>query len=252
MCLINFQLNEHPKYKLIVAANRDEFYNRPSQPAHFWEDEPVVLAGRDLLQGGTWLGITKTGRFAALTNYRDPSKPEAGKISRGAIVKDFLVGSEHAETFLNTLEPADYTGFNVLAGTADQLFYYNNLQGAAVEVPAGTHGLSNHFLNTPWPKVVKGKKLLSEYTALHENLHLDTIFAILANAEQATDAVLPKTGIGLEFERKLSAMFIKTPEYGTRSASIVLIDYENNVTFAERTYENGEFHAQQVFEFAIE
>lgn len=252
MCLINFQYKEHPKYKLIVAANRDEFYGRPTQQAHFWEDEPSILAGRDLQQGGTWLGITKTGRFAALTNFRDPSKPEAGKISRGALVRDFLAGTSSPPDFLAELSPSDYTGFNLLIGDSSGLFYYNNLQSETSEISPGTYGLSNHFLDTPWPKVVKGKKYLSEYLSSHEEIELDALFTILANSEQANDAELPHTGIGLDFERKLSAMFIKTPDYGTRSASVVLIDYDDNIIFAERTYEKGERSGEQVFKFKIE
>lgn len=251
MCLINFQFHSHPKYKLIVAANRDEFYKRPTQPVHLWEEEPSILAGRDLEQGGTWLGISKTGRFAALTNYRDPSRPEPGKISRGALVRDFLAGNQSPADFIEALEPSHYTGFNLLLGSADQLFYFNNLQQSFVEIAPGTYGLSNHLLDTPWPKVVKGKKYLSDYLASHEEVELDPLFAILANSEQASDSDLPHTGIGLEFERKLSAMFIKTPDYGTRSASVVLVDYNGNATFAERTFEKGELSGEQVFNFHI-
>lgn len=251
MCLINFQFQSHPKYKLVVAANRDEFYQRPTKPAHFWKDEPSILAGLDLQQGGTWLGITKTGKFAALTNFRDPSKPETGKISRGALVRDFLAGTQSPTDFLTALEPENYTGFNLLVGDADRLLYYNNLQEETLEIAPGTYGLSNHFLDTPWPKVVKGKKDLNDYLSTHEEVELDSLFAILANSEQASDSFLPNTGIGLEFERKLSAMFIKTADYGTRSASILLIDYDGNITFAERTFEKGELNGEQIYNFKI-
>lgn len=251
MCLINFQFQNHPKYKLVVAANRDEFYGRPTKPAHYWDDDPLLLAGKDLQQGGTWLGITKTGRFAALTNFRDPSKPETGKISRGALVRDYLAGTQSPIDFLTALDPEDYTGFNLLIGDADHLFYYSNLQGEILEITPGTYGLSNHFLDTPWPKVIKGKRNLSQYLSSAEEVNLDALFAILADSEQASDSDLPHTGIGLEFERKLSAMFIKTPDYGTRSASVVLISHDGSVTFAERTFEKGELDSEQVFEFKI-
>ncbi|MDN7241587.1 NRDE family protein [Planococcus sp. N028] len=251
MCLINFHFKDHPKYKLIVAANRDEFYGRPTQPAHFWEDEPLILAGRDLQQGGTWLGITKTGKFAALTNFRDPSRPEADKISRGALVRDFLAKTQSPADFLKAISPSDYAGFNLLVGDADQLFYYNNLQPEVFELTPGTYGLSNHFLDTPWPKVVKGKKFLGDYVSTHEDIELDSLFTILSNSEQASESDLPDTGISLDFERKLSAMFIKTPDYGTRSASVVLVDHDNNVTFAERTFEKGELSSEQIFDLKI-
>lgn len=252
MCLINFQFKQHPKYKLIVAANRDEFYQRPTAAARFWDDEPTILAGRDLLQMGTWLGVTKNGRFAALTNFRDPSKPETGKISRGAIVKDFLAADMAARDFLKSLNPDSYTGFNILLGDADHLFYYNNLENEIIEITPGTHGLSNHFLNTSWPKVEKGKRYLKEYADSHETFQLDSLFKILLDAEPALDHHLPETGIGIEFERKLSSMFIKTPDYGTRSATVLLVDYDNQVTFAERTYEKGEFKDERLFEFNID
>lgn len=249
MCLINFQFKSHPKYKLVVAANRDEFYGRPTAAAHFWEEEPDLLAGRDLLQMGTWLGVTKSGRFAALTNFRDPSEMDPKKVSRGAIVRNYLAGEQSPAEFLRSLKKEDYTGFNVLVGDTDQLYYYNNLQGEITEVPPGTHGLSNHYLNTPWPKVVKGKRNLEHYLSRVEKVQLDSLFHILSNAEQAPDTELPETGVGLDFERKLSSIFIKTPDYGTRSATVVLIDHDNHVTFAERTYEKGEFKEQKIFEF---
>lgn len=251
MCLINFQLQNHPRYKLVLAANRDEFYQRPTEAAHFWKDEPNLLAGRDLMQMGTWLGVTKTGRIAALTNFRDPSMPEANKISRGALVRNYLASSMEPHLFLEALVAEDYSGFNILAGTADELFYYNNIESDIVKVSPGIHGLSNHFLDTPWPKVIKGKNYLERYLSEHDFASADDLFEILSDAEPAPDSDLPETGVGLDFERQLSSMFIKLPNYGTRCASVILVDHDNQVTFAERVYENGEFKDQQVFEFDI-
>lgn len=252
MCLIIFQFKKHEKYKLIVAANRDEFYGRPAKEAHFWEDEPGILAGRDLLQMGTWLGMTKSGRFSALTNYRDPSLPEIGKVSRGALVRDSLAAAFSPEDFLKSVNPESYTGFNILLGDPDNLYYYSNLHQEIVEIEPGTHGLSNHLLNTPWPKVIKGKKSLESYLDNAKTVDPDALFELLRDSEEADDANLPDSGVGLEFERMLSPMFIKSPEYGTRSATVVLIDYDNHVTFAERTYEKGEFSNQQLFTFTIQ
>lgn len=251
MCLINFQFHAHPNYKLIVAANRDEFYSRPTATAQFWEDEPNLLAGRDLLQMGTWLGVTKQGRFAALTNFRDPAHMGAGKVSRGAIVRDYLAGNSSSETFLESLhkEKDNYTGFNLLVGNPDKLFYYSNIQGEILKVPVGTHGLSNHLLNTPWPKVEKGKHNLKNYVMGQEKVELDALFTILSNEDIAEDVDLPETGVGLDLERKLSPLFIKTPDYGTRSSAVLLVDHNNHFTFAERTYNAGEFMKEEIFEF---
>jgi len=251
MCLIIFQYRQHQKYKLIVAANRDEFYGRPSKEASFWEDHPDILAGRDLLQMGTWLGVTKSGRFAALTNFRDPSLPETGKISRGALVRDYLAADSPPKNFLEALVPESYTGFNVLLGDLDNLYYYSNLQQELIKVSPGTHGLSNHLLNTPWPKVAKGKSRMESYLKEASEVVPDALFELLHDAEQAADPHLPVSGVGLEFERILSPIFIKTPEYGTRSATVLLVDYDNNVTFAERTYDKGEFSSQQFFNFSV-
>ena len=200
MCLINFQFQEHPNYKLIVAANRDEFYKRPTAPAHYWEDEPTILAGRDLLQMGTWLGITKQGRFAALTNYRDPAHMTNDKTSRGEIISNYLVGDVSPMDYLKSLnlKKEDYNGFNLIIGNPDQLLYYNNIEGEIVNIPAGTHGLSNHFLNTPWPKVTNGKKMLHDYVMKQELVQPNELFEILSNTEITEDLYLPKTGIDIE------------------------------------------------------
>ena len=252
MCLINFQLNDHPTYKLVMLANRDEFYNRPTEAANFWPDSPDLLAGRDLLQMGTWLGVTKKGRIAALTNFRDPSTMEPGKRSRGEIVSNFLSSDLSPQEFWANLKKEEYTGFNVILGNADQLFYFSNMEEGIQEISPGIHGLSNHLLNTPWPKVVKGKRNLAQYLAEHEKAELDPLFDFLADAEQADDFELPDTGIGWEFERKLSSAFIATPDYGTRSATVLLIDRNNQLTFAERTFNDGSLKNQQVFTFSID
>lgn len=253
MCLINFQLKDHPHYKLIIAANRDEFYKRPTKAAHFWEDEPEILAGRDLMQMGTWLGITKQGRFAALTNFRDPEQTLSEQLSRGSIVKQYLEEDISSEDFVQSLKKNkdNYAGFNAIFGNPDQLFHYNNTLNEAAEIPPGTHGLSNDTLNTPWPKVIKGKKNLQEYIMGQREIDPDKLFEIVSDAEEANDEDLPQTGVGLELERKLSPMFIKTSEYGTRSSTVLLVDNNNDVTFIERTYSNGELADENKFTFQI-
>ncbi|WP_210468842.1 NRDE family protein [Sporosarcina sp. 6E9] len=253
MCLINFHLQNHPNYKLIVAANRDEFYARPTRPAQFWEDEPNLLAGRDLVQMGTWLGITKSGRFAALTNYRDPAQFGVVKRSRGEIVQNFLVEDTSPLDYIQQLsENKDlYNGFNIVIGNTDRLHYYNNINHQVMDIPKGTHGLSNHFLNTPWPKVTKGKIMLKDYVTKNEIVDADELFTILLNAELAEDENLPNTGVGLELERQLSPLFIQTPDYGTRCSTVLFVDHDNNVTFIERTYENGQLKLENNYSFQI-
>lgn len=251
MCLINFQFQDHPRYKLVIAANRDEFYKRPTEKAYFWNDDPHILAGRDLMQMGTWLGVTASGRIAALTNFRDPSMPGANKLSRGAIVRNFLETDMPARLFLESINAEDYTGFNLIAGTADELFYYNNIEQKTTAIETGIHGLSNHFLDTPWPKVVKGRNYLERYLSEHDKAGIPELFAILADAEQAPEPDLPNTGVGTEFEKILSPMFIETADYGTRSSTVVLVDHDNHLTFAERVYDKGVLKEEQIFEFDI-
>ncbi|MFC3038758.1 NRDE family protein [Virgibacillus xinjiangensis] len=253
MCLINFHFQEHPVYPLIVAANRDEFYDRPTKPAHFWEDEPNILAGRDLEQMGTWLGITKDGRFAALTNYRNPEHMKAGSISRGEIVKQYLSGNATPEEYIQRLQRNrdKYTGFNLIAGNKDKLLHYNNVYDDITEVGPGTHGLSNDTLNTPWPKVGKGKTALQEYVDSHETMQPDALFSIISDAERAPKEQLPDTGVGMEMEKRLSPLFIQLPDYGTRSSSVLLIDHSNNVTFIERSFQEGQPTGERRFDFQI-
>ena len=248
MCLVNFQFRTHPTYPLIVVANRDEFYERPTEPAHFWEDYPDILAGRDLLQMGTWLGVSKAGRFAALTNFRDPQlKP--GDLSRGDIVRDFLIGQQNPLDFIEELKKNkdSYGGYNVVIGDSHQLFHYNNILDEMNEVSPGTHSLSNHTLNTPWPKVEKGKQRLAEYLLL-DNIEVEPLFKLLKDEEVAQDSELPDTGVGIELERSLSPLFIKMPNYGTRSSTVLLMDENQNITFAERTYYKGKMHSENFFE----
>ena len=253
MCLINFQFEDHPKYKLIVATNRDESYNRPTAPAQFWDDKPEILAGRDLLEMGTWLGINKNGRFAALTNYRDFSIPLTGPKSRGEIVASYLDSKMPPFIFLNSLhkENDDYAGFNIIVGTPKELYYYSNIQQGIKQIPPGTHGVSNHLLNTPWPKVVRGKDKLRNYVNSHLTIEPEALFGLLSDNEQFSDDLLPNTGVGIELERTLSSLFIQSPEYGTRSSTVMLIDHKNYVTFIERTFTKGLFTADKTFNFQI-
>jgi len=164
MCLLLIALHAHPEYRLIFAANRDEFYDRPAAPAHFWKEAPSLLAGKDLRGGGTWLGITKKGRIAALTNVRKPSLFKDGAPSRGKLVSSFLNEDESPPDYINRIDrnAGDFNGFNLIIGDVAHLWWYSNWSDKVVAVPSGVHGLSNHFLDTPWPKVSFGKRGLSK------------------------------------------------------------------------------------------
>lgn len=254
MCLVNFNFQNHPKYKLIVVANRDEFYDRPTKPAHYWDDQPNILAGRDLLQMGTWLGVSKEGKFAAITNCRDPSLPETGRFSRGEIIRNFLTTKIEPESFINELKNnrESFGGYNVILGDGDFLFHYNNILDESNFVKPGTHSLSNHSLNSPWPKVLKGRSRLDDYVQSDiKDVNIDELFNIVSDRSKAEDNSLPNTGVGIELERLLSPMFIKMSNYGTRSSTVLLIDKENNITFVERTFREGEFQFDNKYAFKI-
>lgn len=237
MCLILFAYKVHPAYKLIVAANRDEFYGRPTAPAHFWEDHPAILAGRDLSKMGTWMGVTKNGRFAALTNYRDPNEVTDGKRSRGDLVADFLKGSASPSRFMKIASEhrSSYPGYNLLAGNLEELFYYSNVEDRIEQLRPGVYGVSNHVLNTEWPKVKKGKEGLSKIIDHAAGDFTEALFTLLQNADPAPDEMLPKTGVSLEWERMLSPLFIRSEGYGTRSSTVMLMS-EDEIYYKERVH----------------
>ncbi len=228
MCLITFAYKVHPKYPLIVAANRDEFLDRLAEPARFWPAEPHVLAGRDRRAGGTWLGMTTNGRFAALTNHRDLRAPRTPGPSRGGLVRSAL------EPGFVPSGTAQYDGFNLLYGTVHALRYHSNISGEDADVASGVHGLSNHLLDTPWPKVQRAKQGMASIAGMAEP-SVEALFELLADEHIAPDAELPDTGLDLERERALSAIHITTGGYGTRCSTVLLVDMSGRVTFEERT-----------------
>jgi uncharacterized protein with NRDE domain len=238
MCLILLAHDCHPLYRLIVAANRDEYHVRPTAPAAFWVEAPHLLAGRDLQGDGTWLGITTTGRFAALTNFREPHHHRPAAPSRGRLVSAFLCGDMDADDYRLRLERegGDYNGFNLLFGVEGRLVAFSNRALLPPEMAPGIHGVSNHLPDTPWPKVIRGKEGLARLVAAGTPLHPRELFALLADRSQPPDTLLPDTGVGLELERRLAPLFIRGAEYGTRSSTVILVDRDNGVTFAERTF----------------
>ncbi len=255
MCLIFLAHRVHPRYPLILAANRDEFYHRPTVPASFWETEPQILAGRDLKSGGTWLGISRTGRIAALSNYRDPNSVRENAPSRGGLVTEFLFDDIPPVEYLALLRERslDYNGFNIIFGDLKNLFFYSNRGEVPPQLQPGIHGLSNHLLDTDWPKVRHGKNTLAEILAPGKEPDVEEIFTLLADRSLPDDSLLPDTGVGLETERLLAPLFITGPTYGTRSSSILLINHDAEATFVERTY-NGTpgSGSTRTFHFIIE
>jgi uncharacterized protein with NRDE domain len=253
MCLIFFAIKQHPDYKLIIAANRDEFYNRKTAPAGFWKDHPHLLGGRDLEAMGTWLGMTTRGKISMLTNYRDPKNINPSAPSRGKLVSDFLVEELNPENYLQKVAASGslYNGFNLITGNESALWYYSNYGSGIQKLTKGFFGLSNHLLDTPWPKVEKGK---ANFIRLVKDPDLDPVqfFKLLFDAEQAPDHLLPDTGLTIDREKALSSIFIKSPNYGSRSSTVILIDNNNQVTFAERVYDTETFaHSTQTFNFKI-
>lgn len=254
MCLIFLSVQDHPQYKLIVAANRDEFYKRKTAPAGYWHDHPEILGGRDLEAHGTWMAMNKNGRIAMVTNYRDIKNIKATAPSRGALVTDYLLEAGTPERYLNQLAPgsAVYNGFNLIVGSAEELWYHSNYKEGIYKLSPGLHGLSNHLLDTPWPKVERGLEKMKEILE-QKQISSDQLFEVLFDDVIASDDKLPDTGVGLARERALSSMFIKSPGYGTRCSTVVLIDKLNHVQFSERVYDLHTFSfTQQIFDFAIQ
>jgi len=238
MCLISIQLSQHALYKLVLVANRDEQYDRPSLPAHFWSDYPDLLAGKDLSARGTWLGITKQGRIAAVTNsYLTTNQESDKKKSRGNLVMDYLTGGTGPEDYLNQVKQqrADYNGFNLIFGSSGSLHHYNNILDEYSILPTGNHAVSNATLDTPWPKVTRTKAAMAEL-ASSSPLDEEAIFRIMADRTPPPDDQLPDLPLDLPILRAVSANFIQTERYGTRSTTLILIDHSDRVTFVERSY----------------
>ncbi|MCM0079985.1 NRDE family protein [Geomonas sp. Red32] len=240
MCTLLIACSAHPRYPLVIAANRDEFYDRPTAAASSWQDAPGLFGGRDLLHGGTWLGVTETGRIAALTNYRQPHTHPPDAPTRGKLVSGFLAGEKGAERYLDELHAAGlpYCGFNLVVGEVGSLYHYSNKSGLVTPLTSGIFGISNRLLDTPWPKVERGKAGLQRVLA-GEDPSAEELFAVLADGTKAPDEELPDTGVGLEWERLLSSIFIESERYGTRCSTVIMVDSDLQALFVERTFNGG-------------
>jgi uncharacterized protein with NRDE domain len=252
MCTIFFAHKAHPRYSLIIVANRDEFYNRPTKPAHWWMDAPQILAGKDLQAGGTWMGVNKQGKFVAITNYRDPHNIMPDAPSRGDLATRFLLEQDSANQFLQKLSPyaPSYNGFNLLVADQDEMGYLSNYGGEYELLESGIYGLSNHLLDTPWPKVWKNKILFEDLVENNDEFPVNQAFELLKNPETAPDNELPSTGVPYEWEKMLSALFIKGATYGTRVSTVILVGNDGKVQFEERSHEKGK--GNRKYEFQIQ
>ena len=256
MCLILIAHRADPRYPLVVAANRDEFFRRPTAAAQYWPDAPHVLAGRDLEKGGTWMGVTTDGRWAAVTNFRDGTPAQSGARSRGELVAGYLRGSVDAQDHMTAVESdgREYHGFNLLAGDAAVTHYLSNRDQGSMMLAAGVYGLSNHLLDSPWPKVERGKRALREALAqgAKPDRLIEKLLAALSDRSIADERLLPSTGISKDWEKALSAAFIGAPGYGTRASTVLLVDTEGEVYFRERSFgESGELTEDRRYRFAI-
>lgn len=256
MCLLSFAFNQLPTAPLIVVANRDEFYKRPTQPMHWWQDKPI-LAGRDIEAGGTWLGLSASGRFAAITNYRQVSKnaqAEIAFLSRGNLVADFLCSDLSAMQWCQSVNQTftRYDGFNLLLYDGKGLVYLNNFQDSVPQsLPAGIYGLSNHSLDSPWPKVnyarQKMRQIVTQNPALKGN-QVTHMLDSLSLQKTYPPHLLPNTGIPPEWEQLLSSAFITSPDYGTRCTTAVIISREGTISVAEGTYNSVQDTEDIVFQ----
>ncbi|WEG18416.1 NRDE family protein [Alkalihalophilus pseudofirmus] len=246
MCLVAISYKQNKEFPLIMLANRDEFYDRPSKRVHFWEDHPDIYAGRDVERGGTWLGVTKSGRFACVTNIREPLNETEDHefISRGELVRGFLSSTTPAKEYVESIrqQKDDFQGFNLIAGTIDEVYYYSNRLHALQKLTPGNYYVSNSTLNVTWPKIDTLKTAV-ETEIMNETAYpalIDKGLHILQSTMTYPDHVLPDTGVGLELERLLSPVFIQSETYGTRVSTIVLFDKDGKRFIAEQGYgENG-------------
>jgi uncharacterized protein with NRDE domain len=245
MCLIILAYQTDPLLPLVVAANRDELFARPSAQASLWTDEESgkqILSGRDLQAGGTWLGITHSGRFAAVTNIRDPSLTERRPRSRGDLTRLFLVGDDSPEQYCARLAESydQFAGYNLLVGDGDSLYYVNNQEAQAWRLEPGIFGLSNGLLNSSWPKIDRGREVLTSLMDAPQALHTDALIEMMGDRSQAADADLPDTGIGIEIERKLSSAFILNPQrgYGTLCSTALIFEKSGNKRFSEQNFDH--------------
>jgi len=240
MCLIVVAFRQHPRFPLILAANRDEYFRRPTAAAEFWESDEQILAGRDLKAGGTWLGVARDGRFAAVTNFRDTATPNPAAPSRGRLVSEFLQSGLNPREYMDNLAQHldEFNGFNLLVGTIAELCVVSNRAPAVHKLNPGIYGLSNHLLDTPWPKVSAAKADMKDLlVAEDQQIDAERIFELLAQQQRFPASDLPDTGVGPAIESMLSPIFIRGDDYDTRCSTVWIVDREGRSRFSERSFD---------------
>jgi len=253
MCILFFAINQHPKYPVIICANRDEFHQRPTQMMHWWpehDNQSPILAGKDLQAGGTWLGLNQLGRFSALTNYRQPQLFDQQKRSRGELVLQALEQSDEKITTLLDKSASHYNGFNLVFGQLNKLTCFDSVSKMQQPLTTGFHSLCNGALDDVWPKMALGQTQLADAigAAVDHALNIDELFALMQNGQQAERQNLPKTGVPLDWEQLLSSIFIVSPQYGTRTTNIITQDTKGNISIYDRSYnDQGVCVEQQSF-----
>jgi len=254
MCLLAIAWRQHPRLRLMAAGNRDEFHARPTEAAAFWPDQPDLLAGRDKTAGGTWLGLSRQGRFAAVTNVREPGAP-TGDRSRGELTADFLAGGHALSEYLEAVAARgeQYAGFNLLLSDGKQLGYVSNRDPSGPRLLApGIYAVSNHLLDSPWPKLLRLRHRF-ERQLNAGRVGADTLYRLLDDREPARLEDLPDTGLPPEVERRLSAPFVLGPEYGTRCASLAWLWEDGIAHFRERRFDpHGRIQGESPFRFSWE
>lgn len=236
MCLVVFAWKMHPEYRLVLAANRDEFHKRPAQELHWWPDSPDILAGRDLQAGGTWLAVSKPGRFATVTNYREQLNPRPGLRSRGEIITNFVSSAAPAGKFIASLESDDYAGFSLLAADRDELWYVSNRGDEAVRLAPGVYGLSNASLDTPWTKLVRTRDALRNLTESGE-VDETTLLRIMADRTPAPSADVEAGNLPFVLAKALTAPHIVSAEYGTRCSTALTWSEQEEISVCERRFD---------------
>ncbi|HET9473181.1 MAG TPA: NRDE family protein [Steroidobacteraceae bacterium] len=248
MCLLVLAWRCHPRYRLVVAANRDEFHARPAAALAPWEDQPGTVGGRDLLAGGTWFAIDGARRCGIVTNFREFGRRRRSAPSRGELIPTYLAAGSSPGAWLRTLETdaPGYAGFNLLLADRESLWYATNRSDEfARELPPGIYGLSNEFLDTPWPKLVRVRArfeaMLAEPASEDRRVLSGELFAMLADREIAAPVTLPPSDLSPEWARKFSAPFVLDPTYGTRCSTVLTLSGDDSLAIAERRFDaNGD------------
>lgn len=252
MCLVVFAWQAHPEYRLILAGNRDEAHERPTRDAHWWPDNKEILAGRDLQAGGTWLAISKSGRFATVTNFREGQRSRPEFRSRGTLVTEFLSGSQSLREFEFSICNEKYAGFSLLASDGESMLYLSNRDDLEAELSPGIYGLSNASLDTPWSKVIRAKAGL-ESMIRNDVVNETGLMRLLADRRPAPADDIAGDDLPFEIARAISAPFIVGPQYGTRSSTTLLWRLDDTIEFAERRFDpSGNSTGNSRFRFSLE